>query len=212
MPSASTSSPASRSPAVSAKVTGTPPSSSRASTTSRVVPARAETIAASRPTSAFNREDFPAFGAPRIATTTPSRNRSPRPASARCALISAASAVAATPTASSNPAGKSSSSNSMKASCRASNAVSRAAQPPYSLASAPSAWRSAWRRCPAVSAATRSTIPSAAVRSSLPCRKARRVNSPGSAGRAPAVTRASATPATTAGPPCRWNSALSSPV
>ncbi len=51
--------------------------------------------------------------------------------------------------------------------------------------SAPSSWRSAWRRCASVSAATRSASPSTSARSSLPLSKARRVNSPGSASRRP---------------------------
>ena len=45
-----------------------------------------------------------------------------------------------------------------------------------------------------------------------PLVKARRVNSPGSARRRPSADSASSTPATTAGPPWRWNSAQSSPV
>ena len=48
--------------------------------------------------------------------------------------------------------------------------------------SSPFNWRSAWRRCRSVSAWMRSSRPSASVRSSLPFSKARRVNSPGSAG------------------------------
>ncbi len=56
--------------------------------TSRVVPAVAEVIAASRRAKAFNRLDFPALGGPRIAIESPSRSRSPRRLSARCAAIS----------------------------------------------------------------------------------------------------------------------------
>ena len=59
--------------------------------------------------------------------------------------------------------------------------ASRDTAPP----SSPSSWRKAWRRCASVSAAARSAIASAWVRSSLPFRKARRVNSPGSASRSP---------------------------
>ena len=59
----------------------------------------------------------------------------------------------------------------------------------------------------------RSSRPSASVRSSLPFSKARRVNSPGSAGRTfsnPASAANNA--ASTARPPWTWNSATSSPV
>ena len=46
--------------------------------TSRVVPGYGDTIAASRCANRFSRVDFPAFGGPAIATTSPSRRRSPR--------------------------------------------------------------------------------------------------------------------------------------
>ena len=78
--------------------------------------------------------------------------------------------------------------------------------------SAPSSWRRAWRRCASVSAAARSAIASACTRSSLPLRKARRVNSPGSARRSPSRPSAAISAASTARLPCRCNSATSSPV
>ena len=49
------------------------------------VPGMGETMAAGRSTSAFRREDLPAFGRPRIAHCTPARRRSPRRASLRSA-------------------------------------------------------------------------------------------------------------------------------
>lgn len=55
----------------------------------------------------------------------------------------------------------------------------------YSRPSSPSICRSACCRCASVSAWMRSRSPSAAVRSSFPRWNARRVNSPGSAGRSP---------------------------
>ncbi|CAG1012828.1 hypothetical protein RHIZO_04350 [Rhizobiaceae bacterium] len=58
----------SRSPAVSVTTTFNPPRSSGTSTRSRVVPGSSVTIATSRPTKAFRRLDFPAFGGPTITT------------------------------------------------------------------------------------------------------------------------------------------------
>ena len=81
--------------------------------------------------------------------------------------------------------GRSSSGKSIAASRCARRRSSRSPQPRYSAPSAPSSWRNAWRRCASVSAAARSATASAWVRSSLPFRKARRVNSPGSARRSP---------------------------
>ena len=52
-------------------------------------------------------------------------------------------------------------------------------------------WPAAWRAAEGLSASMRSMTASAWVRSSLPLRKARWVNSPGRAGRAPAAYRAS---------------------
>ena len=68
--------PMSRSPAVSISRKGTPPSATGASIRSRVVPGMAEVIAASRPTNALRRLDFPAFGGPAMTTRTPSLSRS----------------------------------------------------------------------------------------------------------------------------------------
>ena len=56
--------------------------------------------------------------------------------------------------------------------------------------SSPFSWRNACRRCASVSASIRSARPSTSVRSSLPFSNARRVNSPGSAGRNPRSPRA----------------------
>ena len=71
-PIASTSSLVSpRIPAVSRSVTGSPPTSTDASTTSLVVPATGVTIARSLLLHAFNNELFPALGRPTMATETP---------------------------------------------------------------------------------------------------------------------------------------------
>jgi hypothetical protein len=211
-PSASISSAASRNPAVSTSVTGTLPSTTRVSKASRVVPGIGETIATSRSANALTSDDLPTFGWPVTAKTRPSRRRSPRRPSSRCAATSPHNAASSTCTCASTSGGRSSSGKSISASCWASSSRSRSAQPPYSVPRAPSSWRNAWRRCASVSAAIRSCTASASVRSIRPLRKARRVNSPGSAGLAPSATSASATPARTARPPCRKNSAESSPV
>ena len=76
----------SRIPAVSTITTGNPFKSIWTSTTSRVVPAYCEVIAASRPASALSKVDLPTFGGPTITTSNPSRNRSaiPTPAISDC--------------------------------------------------------------------------------------------------------------------------------
>ncbi len=72
--------------------------------------------------------------------------------------------------------------------------------------------RADWR-CSSVSAESRSARPSASDRSIRPLAKARRVNSPGSAARRPGIAASTAKTAfTTPRPPCRWSSAVSSPV
>jgi len=86
-------------------------------------------------------------------------------------------------------------------------------QAPVCCPSAPSNCRHACRRCASVSAAMRSARPSTSLRSSLSLSKARRVNSPASAGRNPGNRpRADKVADTTARPPCRCSSATSSPV
>ncbi len=81
----------------------------------------------------------------------------------------------------------SSSAKSSSASTIARAVISRPRQASNARLCAPDAWRSACRRCASVSASIRSASPSTSVRSSLPLRKARRVNSPGSAGRSPGI-------------------------
>ena len=114
----------------------------------------------------------------------------------------------------SDPVGTSSSSEkSIPASTRASASISRWRQVSARSPSRPLSCRNACRRCASVSAATRSASPSTAVRSMRPFSKARRVNSPASAGRKPAsLPSAASTAAITARPPCTCSSAMSSPV
>jgi hypothetical protein len=75
------------------------------------------------------------------------------------------------------------------------------------------ATRNAARRWDTVSASTRSSSPSTCVRSSRPPSNARRVNSPGVAGRHPGMRASAASTALmTARPPCRCSSRTSSLV
>ena len=61
-----------RMPAVSNKINGMPLRLYLPSTTSRVVPAKGETMAFSSCSKAFKRVDFPTLGFPTIATFNPS--------------------------------------------------------------------------------------------------------------------------------------------
>ena len=151
-------------------------------------PATSEVSAASRRASAFSSVDLPTFGRPTSATSNPSRTRSAirLPRSSCC--------IAAC--------------NRRAARRRRREHVVRqllvgevdgrldegerphelraASPPPAATAPRPSA-RSACRCCAAVSAASRSPSPSTCARSSRPFSSARRVNSPGSAGRSPSM-------------------------
>ena len=72
MPMRSNRSSVERMPAVSRNRKRMPPMLARSSITSRVVPAISETIARSSLSRRFSSVDFPTFGAPAIATATPS--------------------------------------------------------------------------------------------------------------------------------------------
>mmetsp|Transcript_10454 Transcript_10454/g.43280 ORF Transcript_10454/g.43280 Transcript_10454/m.43280 type:complete len:249 (-) Transcript_10454:390-1136(-) len=175
-----------RIPAVSSKVTGSPAHSTRASTTSLVVPAIGVTMALSLLDHAFSSELLPALGLPTMATVTPVSSNSPLLAVASTPATSARTARTSAATAA-RSSGVVSSSKSSRASSSASRSTHRArasrtgdARPPRNAASAPSAARS-------VLAVTSECTASACVRSSLPLRKARRVNSPGLASRTPAA-------------------------
>lgn len=76
-PTASTSSAVSRIPAVSASRRVTLPSRTVSSTISRVVPAAGVTMLRSQPARRFIRVDFPTFGLPTMAVSTPSRRIRP---------------------------------------------------------------------------------------------------------------------------------------
>ncbi|CQR22479.1 Uncharacterised protein [Yersinia enterocolitica] len=89
IPMRSTSSLASRRPAVSIICNGIPSIWICSRNTSRVVPAISVTIAASRPANALSKLDFPAFGRPAMTTFIPSRSKLPCRASVRTCSKSA---------------------------------------------------------------------------------------------------------------------------
>ncbi len=177
-----------------------------------------ETIAASRPAMAFSRLDLPTLGGPTMAISRPSRRRMPAAPFANSASTSVRTPLTAAAAFPSISGGNSSSAKSMPASNSANARCSAARQPAKRICAAPPAPLNACRRCAAVSARTRSESASTETRSRRPLSNARRVNSPASASRqwldelaSPPVTK-SRTALTTAGPPCRCSSAISSPV
>ena len=94
--------------------------------TSRVVPAWGDTMAADRPAKLLRILDFPTFTGPAMATTGPSRNRSPRRWSSSSAPISPCSSRAISSAGATRSCGTSpSSGKSMIASTSASAAISR---------------------------------------------------------------------------------------
>ena len=195
-------------------MTAKPSRSSRTSITSRVVPASAETMAASRLAKAFNRLDLPALGGPASTTRNPSRRISPRWPSANWDVnlpwrLRTASCACATARSDTSP----SSEKSIAASTSPIAPNTSARKPSNRFDCTPLACAIPWRRCASVSASIRSARPSISAKSSLPFSKARLANSPGSAGRNPGIcASASNTARTIARPPWRCSSAMSSPV
>ena len=201
MPIDSTSSSISRRPAESTSRKGTPPIAVGASTRSRVVPATAEVIAASRPAKALSKLDLPALGGPAMTTFMPSLSRSAR-GRARAAASSSWIARTCAPKSGGRWATSPSSEKSSAASTSADKVRMRACQAATCRLSAPPARASAARRCDSVSASSKSASPSASAKSMRPFSKARRVNSPGCAGLSPAIrSNAASALATTARPP-----------
>ena len=185
-PSASMLSEVSRRPAVSTSVTGTPPSTTRVSSASRVVPG---ICGDDRHVAFRQRVDQRGFADVRRAGDGEEQALAQLLAAAGIVEMGARSpaghARSVASSWSSTSGGRSSSGKSISASWYARMPRSRSAQSWYSAPSAPSSCRSACRRCASVSAAIRSWTASASTRSMRPFRKARRVNSPGSAGRKP---------------------------
>ena len=177
-----------------------PPTTSCDSTTSRVVPGRSVTMARSQRLQALSRLDLPTLGRPTMATLSPIRSSCPASAVAKMCSTSPSTAATWARTAPSSRGGRSSS-KSTRASTSASTSrqVDRswrigAISLPCTPARAVRAARVDW-------AATRSATPSAWVRSRRPFKKARRVNSPGSASRAPWLRQSWSTCCTAINPP-----------
>ncbi|MNL13843.1 hypothetical protein D3C87_1347630 [compost metagenome] len=206
-----TSAPCSRMPAVSSTRKGTPLMARPASSTSRVVPATSVTMARSACSSAFSRLDLPTLGRPTMAREAPSRSRRPpsavesrrwassmRPERVLCIRASGGGSI--------------SSGKSMEASSSAKRSLTGSRRAMVAWASRPSIWPSAVERARSVRALDTSAIASAWVRSRRPPRKARLVNSPGAASRAPRSSTAASRRCTTAGPAWHWSSTTSSVV
>ena len=212
IPNRSTRSSLSRRPAVSTSRNGKPSIAAYASIASRVVPGTSVTIARSRPSRALNSDDLPALGGPAMTSSAPSRNRSPsgavRSSSATRSRATRHAAVTRSGrTGPSSSSGKSISYAINPSSSRISlrNASSRRERPRSSCCSAR-------RRCAGAPASIKSAVASACSRSIFPFNTARRVNSPGSAGRAPAAASAATASAGTSRPPWVESSTRSSPV
>src|SRR6185369_14573656 len=92
------------------------------------------------------------------------------------------------------------------------NSVTCATRPWMAAENSPASERIAERAASRLAASIRSATASACARSSLPFRNARRVNSPGSARRAPASSTARSTSWVTTGPPWPCSSSTASPV
>ena len=156
-----------------------PPIATGASIRSRVVPATAWVIAASRPTSRLNKVDLPALGGPASTTRMPSRSRSAEGRRSAASISAAQCAQVVVP-----GLGKAFVHIALVGEIehgldRGSEAKQRVGPALDLAAEAPPASSIAERRWVSVSAASRSARPSASARSIRPLAKARRVNSPG---------------------------------
>ena len=182
--SRSTSSPASRRPAVSITCSGTPSIWIVSPTLSRVVPGIGVTIASSAPASALSSELLPTFGWPASTTRMPSRSSAPwrarRQHRGDLRRWPRRAAGARRPARGSRSPPRESRASPRPA-CAARRSCRRAA--PISRENAPSSERAAERAAASVLASIRSATASACARSSLSLRKARSVNSPGRARR-----------------------------
>mmetsp|Transcript_32493 Transcript_32493/g.76309 ORF Transcript_32493/g.76309 Transcript_32493/m.76309 type:complete len:214 (-) Transcript_32493:272-913(-) len=204
----------SRRPAVSVMCSGTPSIWMVWLTLSRVVPGMGVTMASSAPASALSSELLPTLGWPASTTFRPSRSRAPWRVRAWTALSCAVRRSSRPKASAFSRKSISSSGKSSVASTSMRSWMSWSRSTPTSWLSAPPRALLALRAAASVLASIRSATASAWARSSLPFRKARWVNSPGSANRrlTPAsMTRASSSCITTA-PPWACSSSTCSPV
>ena len=212
MPIVSTSSEVSRKPAVSIICTGTPSICTVSRIASRVVPATEVTIATSRAASRLSKLDLPTFGCPIKTTRIPSRNRLPCFAvySKACRFSCTRSNLSYTLVVCNNPS--SSSGKSSMASISIRNSIRLAFNSLTYRENSPVNERNAERAAASDVASMRSATLSACAKSILSFKKARWVNSPGLAIRAPSRKQRFNTLFNTTGPPCPCNSSTSSPV
>ena len=179
---------------------------------SRVVPGISVTIARSVPSSALKSDDLPAFGRPAITSKAPSRSRSPSGAVFNRSATRSRTTHHARRTVVSLTGPSSSSGKSMSYAISASSSKISARSTVRRFDKPRSSCWSARRRCTGEPASIRSAVASACSRSIFPLKTARRVNSPGAAGRAPAATSAATAAAGTTRPPCVEISTTFSPV
>ena len=211
-PSTSTGSALSRKPAVSTKRTGRPSRTKSTLSKSRVVPGMSVTMAACSPLRRLSRLDLPTLDAPMMATLMPWESNAPcrlRWISDWTAPMSVSTCSPTRPCASSSTSssGKSMAASTWTRSFRmsASNSLTRDENSPDRERTAP---RAAWVEALAIKSATAS----AWAKSIWPLRKARSLNSPGRARRAPAASTAFNSICITTGPPWPCSSTTSSPV
>ena len=163
-----------------------PRSGSSRCTLSRVVPGIGVTMASSAPASALSSELLPTLGWPASTTWMPSRSSAPwraRSSTASTAARDARPAGRAHRPARGSRSPRRGSRAWPRPACAARRAASRRAS--TSRENAPASERPAERAAASVLASIRSATASACARSSLSLRKARCVNSPGSARRKP---------------------------
>ncbi|MCY1286884.1 hypothetical protein D9M69_369840 [compost metagenome] len=185
-------------------------------TRSRVVPAIGVTMASSAPASALSSEDLPTLGWPASTTDRPSRSSAPCRACASTPPRSLRMAASWPRASDCSRKSISSSGKSSVASTSMRRWITLSTSLRIALENSPSIERAAERAAASVLASIRSATASAWARSSLSLRKARRVNSPGSARRRPMLSPACrqrvSSICITTGPPWPCNSSTSSPV
>ncbi len=210
-PSFSMGSLVSRWPAVSESSATTPPRLIRSVSTSRVVPGMAVTMARSWFKSAFISEDLPTLGRPASTMDAPSRStRAPR--SSHLARSSERMARRSETTCSDAASSSTSSGKSVEASSSASTPVSFSDTPFTKADTPPSSCRTEARAAASPWAPISCITASARLRSMRPFKKARLVNSPGWAIRAPSARHRESTAPALTPPPWQWISATSSRV
>ena len=207
----STGSSVSRRPAVSVSTMRTPSMAMLSESVSRVVPGTSVTMARSPPTSALSSVLLPAFGLPASTTRSPSSSMRPARGSqasrSRAAMSAQRSLTCALTSVSSTSSGKSTAAESEASTSMIASRASRT-----NADTPPSICLRALRIARSLPARIIRMTASACVRSTRPLIKARYVNSPGPAMRAPARSSSDSTRPTSACEPWHWISATSSRV